>query len=401
MCAKSLRAATAALLTLLGLGAAACGTARQMPAAAPLRVLVFYDPQLTPASGPLLSLLAANRSAIWVLAPMWLAVQADGSVTDRSQAPVASFARQNHIQLMPLVVNAGATSAFLLHAGACTAGPCANAVANLAAIVKKNNYDGLNIDFEQLRTGARAGLVAFVNQLHLRLRAMGKPLTVDVIPAGSRRQADGPYNFPALARDSDDIVLMTYDHHDDTSKPGAIAPMSWVRKSVNEALHLGVAPSHLVLGLADYGYDWTVPGGHGKTIGLKQVDALIAREHITVSRTADGSPHFAYAGGKHVVWYEDQVSILPKIRLARQDHLEALALWTAGYETPAYWNALRAAAAGQTPPASRSSAAPASGSAAAGHSSTSAANPGSSRAAAPSSASQGARTSSGSAPAAA
>ena len=344
------RAAAAALLSLLALGSAVCGRARFQPGTSPrLKVLYFYDDQIQNPTHALLSLLSANRSAIWELAPLWYAVQPDGSVKSKTQAAVFNFARRHHIQLMPLVVNGRSTSSFLLNAGTCASGPCATAVSNLAAIVKKENYDGLNIDFELLRRGARPGLVAFVNQLHQKLRAMGKTLTVDVIPAGSQRQADGPYNYPALAKDSDDIVLMTYDHHDNTSKPGPIAPMSWVTKCVNEALQLGVLPSHLVLGLADYGYDWPTAGGKGHTVGLNRVDTMIARMHIRVSRTADGSPHFTYGGGGHAVWYEDQVSIVPKINLARQDHLKALALWMAGYETPAYWRALRAAAAGQTP----------------------------------------------------
>lgn len=349
---KRIRAAWAAVLATVSLVASACGAARPMPnpatgASAPLKVLVFYDDRAEAPTHTLLSLIAANRSAIWELAPLWYAVQPNGSVRDTSEADVKDFARSNHILLMPLVVNAGGTSSFLLGAGSCTSGACAQAVSNLVAIVRNQGYDGLNIDFELLKTGARSGLTAFVNQLHQRLRAMHKVLTVDVIPAGSRRQAAGAYDFPALARDSDDIVLMTYDAHDDTSAPGPIAPLAWVTKRVNVALQQGVAPSHLILGLADYGYDWTTSGHHGVTIGLKQVDALIAGKGIHVMRTADGSPHFTYGGGAHVVWYEDQVSIVPKIELARKDHLKALALWMAGYETAAYWNALRAAAAGQ------------------------------------------------------
>ena len=352
------RAAAAALLSLLALGSAACGRARFLPGtAAPLQVLVFYDGQIGKPTSSMLQMLSANRSAIWELAPLWYAVQPDGSVKSTTQPSVMNFAHTHNIKLMPLVVNGQSTSSFLLNAGTCTSGPCAAAVSNLAAIVQKENYDGLNIDFELLKRAARPGLVAFVNQLHQKLRPMGKTLTVDIIPAGSQRQADGPYNYPALAKDSDEIVLMTYDHHDNTSKPGPIAPMSWVTKCVNEALHLGVSPAHLVLGLADYGYEWPTSGGRGHTVGLNGVDAMIARMHIKVARTADGSPHFTYGGGSHVVWYEDQVSIVPKIKLARQDHLKALALWMAGYETPAYWKALRAAAAGQTPAPSSSAAA--------------------------------------------
>lgn len=339
-------------LMCLPLVAGACGRARPQPsptldAGLPaLRVLAFYDDRAEKPRGTVLPLIAANRSAIWELAPLWYQVMPDGSVRDISENDVKAFARQNHIKLMPLVINNSGTSNFLLNAGTCSSGPCARAVTQLAAILQRENYDGLNIDFELLKDPARSGLNAFMSRLHARTAAMGKVLTVDIIPAGSRRQAGKAYDFGTLAKNSDDVVLMTYDAHDDTSKPGAIAPIRWVRKRIDVALGLGVPSSKMIVGLADYGYDWTTGGKHATTLGLKDIEPLIARKGITVKRTADGSPHFTYTanGTKHTVWYEDGRSILPKIHLARQTKVKALALWMAGYETPLYWHSLRAAA---------------------------------------------------------
>ena len=310
-----------------------------------LRVLVFYDDRAEKPSGTVLPLIADNRSAIWELAPLWYQVMPDGSVRDTSKNNVKTFARQHNIQLMPLVVNANGTSDFLLNAGNCTSGPCARAVSQLSAILTKENYDGLNIDFELLKNQARPGLTAFVSRLHAHTQAARKVLTVDIIPAGSRRQAQRAYDFAALAKSSDDIVLMTYDAHDDTSKPGPVAPLAWVRHRLNVALQVGVPRDKMIVGLADYGYDWT-GRHHATTLGLKDVDALLAKQGITPKRTGDGSPHFTYTanGTTHTVWYEDGRSILPKIQLARQMRVKALALWMGGYETPQYWHSLRAAA---------------------------------------------------------
>ncbi len=348
-----LRAAVAgALMACLPLVATACGAARPMPGPSTvdpghpaLRVLAFYDDRAEKPSGTVLPLIAANRSAIWQLAPLWYKVMPDGSVQDTSESDVKAFARKNHIVLMPLVVNANGTSNFLLNAGTCSSGPCAKAVSQLAAILQRENYDGLNIDFELLKNQARSGLTAFMTRLHERTMAMHKVLTVDVIPAGNRRQAARAYDFPALAKNSDDLVLMTYDAHDDSSKAGPIAPLKWVKQRVQLALSLGVPRNKLILGLADYGYDWTAPG-HATTLGLKDVDKLIAQKGISIRRSADGSPHFTYTvgGTTHTVWYEDGRSILPKIQYARAMHLKGLALWMAGYETAHYWHSLRAAA---------------------------------------------------------
>ena len=341
-----------AAIAVLAVGVAGCGRSpRAMPAPSgtgtsgpssfpALKVLTFStNHKLVPGKPPL-PLVAANASAISALAPMWYKVMPNGSVRDLSMNNVKTYAAANHIAITPLVANYNGTSSFLLSAAARN-----RAVAGLTAVLKRNHYGGLNLDFELLKASARTGLTDFVKALDANAHSMGKTVTVDVIPAGSRRSLHYAYNFSALAHDSNGIVLMTYDAHDSTSKPGPIAPLTWVKMRVKEAMKAGVPANKLILGLADYGYDWA-GRSKGHTVGLKQAMALSAKEHAHVARNRNGSPHFTYTAGgvKHTVWYEDSTAILPKIRLARQLHLEGLALWRAGYETPSYWKALRQAA---------------------------------------------------------
>jgi len=346
---------------LLGLAfLSGCGASqRAMPNPAPsggLRVLVFYDQGSEPSSGDILPLIAANKDAISDLAPLWYKVNGNGSIVDDSTAALKAFAQTNNIRLEPLVVNAGGTSDFLLNASA-----RATAVNNLVKILQDDHYAGLNIDFELLKTSARAGLVSFLQALYAKTKAMGKLLTIDIIPAGNGKQAAGAYDFPALAKNASEIVLMTYDEHDDGSVPGPVADLPWVTSRVNEALRLGVPPSKMMLGLADYGYDWTQGSTSAHTLPLSEIESWITQGKVKVLRNASGSPHFTYTSGgvTHIVWYEDGRSILPKIALARKDHLEGLALWMGGFETAAYWSDLRQAAgipgAQQSSPATSSS----------------------------------------------
>jgi|BEDMetMinimDraft_2_1075160.scaffolds.fasta_scaffold13526_2 spore germination protein len=336
----------AALVAALATAGTGCGPVRLMPGGGTggggggLRVLAFYDPRAERPTGTVQSLLVANRQAISDLSPLWYEVRRDGSLRDLSAGHLKAWAERERIPLMPLVANEGGNDAFLRDPAA-----RARAVDALVAALRSQGYDGLNIDFEELHRADRGPLVAFLRTLYGRVQAMGKRLTVDVVPAGSRRAASaGAYDYPALARYSTDVVLMTYDAHDETSSPGPVAPLAWVRRRVAVALAAGIPRGRLLLGIADYGYDWS--GGHGTEIGLRQVDGLLTRFGITPQRTRDGEPHFAYRQGgvTHTVWYEDGVAVVPKVRLARQMGLAGLALWMVGFETPAYWQALRSAA---------------------------------------------------------
>ena len=334
---------TVSLLLVSAMGLlAACGPApRPMPGpGAPLRVTVFATNRHLAPGHPLMPLLAANAPGIAALAPLWYKVAANGSVTDTSVAATKTWAAAHHIALTPLVINAGGGSAFLMNAAA-----RARAVSSLAAILKSQPYAGLNIDFELLKTAARSGLTSFETGLYAQAKAMGKTITVDLIPSHSRRGLHYAYDFAALAKNSTDVILMTYDAHDNTSKPGPIAPLAWVQQDVREALSAGVPKDKLVLGIADYGYDWA-GSTKGHTVGLKQAEALLAKEHATLKRNRNGSPHFTYTKGgtRHIVWYEDSTSVAHKIAYARQLGVKGLALWRAGYETAAYWKAVRAAA---------------------------------------------------------
>jgi len=363
---------------------AACGPARTMPApGAPLKVTVFAtNPHLTPGH-PLMPLVAANAAGITALAPLWYKVAADGSVQDTSVAGTKSWAQAHHIPLTPLVVNAGGGSAFLLNAAA-----RARAVTDLTAILRGQPYSGLNIDFELLKTSARSGLTSFETALYAQARAMGKTVTVDLIPAHSRRGLQQAYDFAALANNSTAVVLMTYDAHDDTSKPGPVAPLAWVQQDVREAQSAGVPKDKLIVGVADYGYDWA---GHSKgtTVGQKEAEALRVREHAPLLRNPNGSPHFTYTKGgvRHIVWYEDGQSVARKIAYARQLGVKGLALWRAGYETAAFWSAVRNAAgtAGgvAAPPAAGTLSSTASGGSSAGGSAAGGSSAGNGSSAAP------------------
>jgi spore germination protein len=339
------RSALIGLGLALALATAGCswfgGAARQSPAGSllggGLKVLVF---EASDTSAPVSSvgpLTVANKSIVSALAPYWFHVQADGSISGSPQAGIVQWAKANRITLAPLINNAGATTAFLTDAAARD-----RAVANIADLVQKNGFGGINIDFEPLPNGVRDGMTAFMRALYAKLHPMGKLVEVSIIPAASVSAADASaFNYRAIAANSDADVLMTYDQHDDGSCPGPVAQLSWVQERLGVALRDGMPASKILLGIADYGYDWTNCAGGAPTVGLNAIPTLSGSGSAV--RDAEGDPHFTYTSGgtQHVVWYEDATSVVGKIKLAKADRLQGLALWREGYATAAYWAAIK------------------------------------------------------------
>lgn len=340
-------------LTVIGVALAGCGAAPREFGGGPgrgggsggMRVVLFYAPDSPGGSlsAAEQSLLAKHRSEVSAFTPLWFHVENDGSVKSTMNSSLAGFIRKEKIPLIPLVNNASGANQFLTNASARS-----TAVANLVRIVQQNGFQGIHIDFELLKPSDRAGLTDFMRALYGQLHPKGKQVAIDVIPESKVGQSGQPYNFATLAKYADSVVLMSYDEHDDGSEPGPVAALPWVKTRLSVALKAGIPANKLDLGIADYGYDWQVDsagrwvkGTHAKTLGMAQIEA----KGVKPTRDSAGDPHYSYTvnGKPHVVWYEDQVSVVGKVKLAKAEHLQGVALWRAGYENEAFWKALTGA----------------------------------------------------------
>lgn len=322
-----------------------CTVSRPAPSPAPksttpstaanrLQVIAFYDEgsdKTNPAGFPNLQ---RFPHLITYLAPFWYKINPDGSLMKNISPRTLAFAKKSHLSLMPLFTNAGGSAAVLMSPATTKTG-----VQNVVNEVVSKGYGGASLDFQLLPPTARAGLTSFSNMLATSLKAKGRRHTVNIIPRAQTTAHHGAYNQPQLSRNSDGIILMTYDHHSDSSGPGAVAPLWWVRDSVNYALKKGVPAQKIFLGVATYGYDWggsgpvaTMPLKTVRQMGVKPIWDAAAKEY-----------HFTYTknGVTHQVWYEDERSVRYKVALAKRLGLRGIAIWRMGYEDSPYWAALQ------------------------------------------------------------
>ncbi len=89
----------------------------------------------------------------------------------------------------------------------------------------------------------------FVEDLGKAIHGAGLKLMV-ALPA-----ADWSYDYKTIAEHSDAIILMNYDEHWQASPPGPIVAQDWFVTNIHNILKI-VPPEKLVMGIANYGYDW-------------------------------------------------------------------------------------------------------------------------------------------------
>ena len=155
-----------------------------------------------------------------------------------------------------------------------------------------------------------------------------------------------------IARNSDGIILMNYDEHEETSDPGPVASEPWFEANLTRVLKL-VPKEKIICGIGNYGFDWAVPlPEKGKKPALRVVDVDDLSVQDAWQRAEDAgadvhlegdelNPHFAYddedAHLRHQVWFLDGVTALNELRAGRQMGLRTFAVWRLGEEDPSLW----------------------------------------------------------------
>lgn len=219
-----------------------------------------------------------------------------------------------------------------------------NFVKNIVALTISENWDGVAVDIEKIPPDDRNQYSAFLNELHSALKAKDKILNISIAAKYQDDPNDlwsGAFDYAAIGKVADQVVIMTYEEHGVGTTQGPIASYGWVDRVINFAT--GKIPKDkLVMGLPVYATNWasdkpTIPTNltYSKAVEL-------AKKH-RVSFLYDESqqvPHFSFtsAGIRHEIYSEDVRSLTAKLNLAKKNQLHGVAIWKLGIEDPTLWS---------------------------------------------------------------
>lgn len=216
---------------------------------------------------------------------------------------------------------------------------------NLLNILKTNNYKGVNIDIEGIYSSNRNHYTTFLSEIYAALKPLGYTISVSV-PA---KTADNPnytwnyaYDYAAISKYADYVLLMTYDEHYPGGSPGSVASIGWVNNVIKYATTV-IPKEKIYLGLAAYGYDWV--GTETKAYSINGIYNLAASYGATINwDNVSKSSYFSYIdsnGKSHTVWFENSMSIEYKLDLVNSYDLGGIGIWRLGLENSDYWNVIK------------------------------------------------------------
>ena len=277
----------------------------------------------------------------------WYHTQADGSVTAEDEDPdLVGAARDRDLNIFATVTNS--TSSGKAFSRDLAAGVLASPdrrrrfIDDLVVLVKDMGYDGVDLDWEDLRPADRDAFSELVEDLADALHAENRFLSIAVMPKTSepgewdnQKYAD----WGRIGTAVDEFKIMTYSYSGPWGDPGPQAPLDWVDRVLTFA-ERKVPPRKVYMGLPFYGFDWH--GGSTATVSAHRGAALAESSGATVDRDAssqEATMIFTDGGETHTVYFQDKSAVAAKLAALRAKHpkIAGAGVWVMGQEASGFW----------------------------------------------------------------
>jgi spore germination protein len=287
---------------------------------------------------------SARAPGLNTVSPGWWLLRADGTIRDAGDHRYSDWAHERGMRVWPMFTNNIDQAAS--HRVFTDDALRSSLIARVAALAKVERADGINVDWENVRTADRDGFSAFLREASAVWHQAGLVVSVDVTSRTDTWQlGDWSESFDrrVVGEAADYVVLMAYDEHNRLRPLGSTASLPWVRDSLRYLLR-DVASSKAILGVPFYTQDWSADPKHRmEVLTIAQTPARLRAYHATVKWdpvAGQSIATYTRKGFVHRIWVEDTRSLRLKASLVREFGLAGVAAWRIGFETPASWLAL-------------------------------------------------------------
>ncbi len=198
------------------------------------------------------------------------------------------------------------------------------------------DFDGVQIDFEAVSRDDADSFFGFLEELKSRLPA-GKMLSV-AIPARTKSVQDA-YDYSRISAIVDRVVIMAYDEHWSGGSPGPVASLSWCARVLDYA-RSQIDKDKLIMGLPLYGRAWQ-DKRLAKAMRYQAAQDIVSDKKSSTGYTSELGAYFEYSENVVVkVFYEDDRSLLEKLKLYEAGDVHCVSFWRIGQSSPEFWSKL-------------------------------------------------------------
>ena len=216
-------------------------------------------------------------------------------------------------------------------------------IKNILNIVKTNNLDGINLDFEAMKSEDRDLYTQFVRELAPLMKKQGATLSVDMYFVNYIDRS-------RVGKAADFVMLMGYDHRGAwSSEAGSIAEVSWVESNINSLINDSKIPSEkIILGIPFYTRLWTIKDNDAKptttVYDMYDCQDFIKENNIEVIWDESAGQNYAECKKGSItykLWIEDESSVKKRVETVNKYNLAGITGWRKGLETSNVWEVIK------------------------------------------------------------
>lgn len=301
----------------------------------------------------------AHAEKISIIAPQTFSMDAQGFIAGEVPAEVMQIAAENHVAVMPLVVNRGFNQP-LMHTVLDVPESRARAIRYLAYYALRDGYLGFQFDYENIHYKYRDKFTVFFREAAREFHKHKLQLSAAIVgrlddtrnsnSPGGYDNWSGVYDYKEMGAYADFISVMAYAEHGPTANPGPVAGLPWVKKIASYSA-LTIPVGKISLGVPFYAMRWeaTPPDStasrkwRGRSARFSDAADVMATTQAVWDET-ENAPHLSFDsdGRSTELWFENARSLQAKMQLAHEMGFCGISAWVLGQEDPAFWESVSA-----------------------------------------------------------
>ena len=296
--------------------------------------------------GSSLDTLGKKIDGVNVVSPTWFELKnVDGDINSEFSKAYYEKAKSYGYELWPIVTNgidnadysASETSKFLNSEKARE-----NFIKSLLKIAQDNKLDGINIDFEAMKTEDKSLFTQFVRELCPIFRSNDIKVSVDMYFVAYMERSK-------LGEAADYVVLMGYDQRGNWSQEaGSISEINWVDENINSLIKdSNIEPHKIILGVPFYTRLWIENKATNnlttKVYSMKNCDEFLQTNSLQAKEDEkSGQNYVEYTKGNttYKLWIEDELSMKKRVDIVNKYGLSGISGWQKGLETEDIWETI-------------------------------------------------------------
>lgn len=279
-------------------------------------------------------------SEVNVIAPTWYSVtDASGNMSSYASADFVSKMHQRGIDVWALVSDFDTNVDFAQLYSSKAART--NMVNKLVGEAKSYGFDGINLDYENIKSAYAKDYLQFVRELSVACERNGIVLSTDNYKPEAYNRC---YNLKEQSKFVDYVIVMAYDEHYAGTDAGSVASLPFVKEAVEDTVQL-VGKEHVIAGIPFYTRIWTTTDGNttSRAVGMQAaIDQLNSDGQVALWNDDCGQYVASYTVGSSTrqIWFEEEKSIEAKMQVIQQENTAGVACWKLGLEKSTVWSVI-------------------------------------------------------------